>query len=71
MCHANSIMFVSSFVCMFDFPGKHTQKSHWWSPPALVDEDPQNDLSLVIDQIVDITKSRNLREELSAKHIHN
>ena len=37
----------------------------------LVDEDPQNDLSLVIDQIVDITKSRNLREELSAKHIHN
>jgi hypothetical protein len=35
----------------------------------LVEEDPQNNLGLVIDQIVDNTKSRELREELSAKHI--
>ena len=35
----------------------------------LVDENPKNDLSLVIDYIVDNTKSRESREELSAKHI--
>lgn len=35
----------------------------------LLDEDPRNNLSLVIDQIVDNTKPRELREELSAKHI--
>jgi hypothetical protein len=35
----------------------------------LVDEDPQNDIGLVVDQIIDNTKSRELREELSAKYI--
>ena len=41
MYHVTSIMFVSSFVCPFDFPGKLAQKSYWWSPPALVDEASQ------------------------------
>jgi hypothetical protein len=35
----------------------------------LVDENPQNDLSLVLDYIVDNTKSRESRRELSAQHI--
>ena len=37
----------------------------------LVDEDPKNDLGLFINRIVDNLESRNLREELSAKHILN